>query len=106
MNILHLFIFLICWMTVVFIPAAKVLSRGLWINIQHPRNVRIYSRNPPAKEVHLKTSNYASGLILIYLFVPQILLCTYQALNVNYFMFSVNGLNVVLVSILLATSSL
>ncbi|ELR15277.1 Hypothetical protein ACA1_220160 [Acanthamoeba castellanii str. Neff] len=70
-NVLHCIVFAMCWMSVVLIPAAKVMSTGIWLNVQHPKNVRIY-RSAPAGE----------------------------ALNVNYYQYSVFGLNVILVNML------
>ncbi len=55
MNVLHCIVFAMCWMSVVLIPAAKVMSTGIWLNVQHPKNVRIY-RSAPAGEVPLSLS--------------------------------------------------
>jgi hypothetical protein len=49
-NVLHMIVFVICWMSVVLIPTAKVMSTGIWLNVQHPKNIRIY-RSAPAGEV-------------------------------------------------------
>jgi hypothetical protein len=59
-NVLHCIVFAMCWMSVVLIPAAKVMSTGIWLNVQHPKNVRIY-RSAPAGEVPLSKLPTAKG---------------------------------------------
>jgi Ca2+/H+ antiporter/uncharacterized membrane protein YccF (DUF307 family) len=78
-NLVHCLVFIVCWMSIVLIPMAKVNQVALWLNLRRPLDIDVVVQPNSA---------------------GQILLCTYQATNYNYYRYSVQGLNVVLVNLL------
>lgn len=78
LGLAHGVAFVVCWLSVVAIPMAKVNQTAMWLLVHRPLEIEIYGgRSYPLEEI---------------------LLCAYQATNYNYYRFQVQGLNVVLVS--------
>jgi Ca2+:H+ antiporter len=80
-NLFHLLVFIFCWMSILFIPMAKVNLSAMWFIV-----------GGGFCDLKVVTSGKMP--------TQHIRLCTYQALNANYFRYSVFGLNVVLVNLL------
>ncbi|XP_070555360.1 uncharacterized protein [Ptychodera flava] len=82
--IVHSLVFLVTWLLVVFIPIAKVNSIAIKkILFLPPEKVRID-----------KTSMNGDGPH------AEVVVCTYQAVNVYYYKYTVDGMNVILVNLL------
>jgi len=80
LTIAHCIVFSICWLVVVLIPMAKVNREAIRVLYYRPL------------ESNLRVTTRFSG--------SNVVLCTYQAVNVSYYKYSVDGMNVVLVNLL------
>ncbi|KAL9648142.1 hypothetical protein ABK040_007507 [Willaertia magna] len=79
--VFHLISSLICWLSIVGIPSSKVHFKGLKLLYSDIITIDVSNQFPPRVGA-------------------DILLCTYQASNINYYNYSVFGLNVILVNML------
>lgn len=76
----HMLAFVASWMTVFFIPMAKINIEGAQLLLKTPLRIDVCKDYPgPGAEV---------------------LLCAHKAFNIYYYKYSVGGMNIVLVSIL------
>lgn len=79
--ITHLVCMTMSWLTIFFIPVAKVSFQGAKVILKDPLKVDIDDRYPPSPNA-------------------DVVLCTYQAFNIFYYKYSVSGMNIILVNLL------
>ncbi|ELT88185.1 hypothetical protein CAPTEDRAFT_144591 [Capitella teleta] len=80
----HSLAFILTWLTVVFIPMSKINAKIVYrILLLPPELIRIDSKN--------LNSEFASGDIIMF---------THQAINVYYYKYTVDGVNVICVNLL------
>eukprot|EP01104_Vermistella_antarctica_P018948 TRINITY_DN7209_c0_g1_i1.p1 TRINITY_DN7209_c0_g1~~TRINITY_DN7209_c0_g1_i1.p1 ORF type:complete len:989 (+),score=194.67 TRINITY_DN7209_c0_g1_i1:267-3233(+) len=77
---MHVVAFIGCWMPVVTIPIAKVNLEGMKLLVKDPSTLDVCNTYPGPGE--------------------EVLLCTYSAVNIYYYKYSLDGLNVILVNLI------
>lgn len=78
MSLAHLISFVFCWLPVILIPMAKVNMESIRLFFRNPLQLVIEKEYPGAR--------------------ADVRLCTYSAMNIHYYKYSIGGVNVILVS--------
>ncbi|CAH1246765.1 Hypp7776 [Branchiostoma lanceolatum] len=82
--VIHALVYFVCWILVVFIPVAKVNGHAIKMLLMPPGSIRIESDSMSAAQQP-----------------SEVIVCTYQAVNVYYYKYTIDGMNIVLVNLLL-----
>ncbi|KAG1501534.1 hypothetical protein G6F46_003223 [Rhizopus delemar] len=81
---------ILCWMAVVSIPMAKLNYILVYHLYRHPLSLRFKS-SPPSSGLLSESTSSSSSMIL---------LCTYQAIGLQYYKYTFDGINIIFINLM------